>query len=258
VALRLEDNTVTYYGNDIDNYVNGGFTNYYGGNGDDEIFGSAGANEIYGGQGNDFLGGGPLGTLFGSNTPTDPYYYSFGPSGHDYIEGGHGDDAIYGADGDDVLYGGDGNDGGTIVGYFDLLWRGGLYGGEGNDRIDGGAGNDLVDGGLGTDHLRGGGDSDVFQFNQIADSMPGSARDIIYDFSRAEGDQIDLSAIDARINKLGDQPFKFIGKKQFDDKAGELRFAKQKLSGDVDGDGKADFQIKVVDVNRIFKADFDL
>lgn len=250
---------MTYYGNDIDNQPPAGdFGNYYGGNGDDQIFGSAGANEIYGGQGNDFLGGGPPGSLLGSNTPSDPYYYSFGPSGDDHIEGGSGDDAIYGADGDDVLYGGNGNDGGTIVGYFDLFLQGGLYGGEGNDRIDGGTGNDLVDGGLGTDHLRGGGDSDVFQFNQIADSTPGSARDIIHDFSRAQGDQIDLSAIDARINKPGDQPFKFIGKKQFDDKAGELRFFKQKLSGDVDGDGKADFQIKVVDVNRMFKADFDL
>ncbi len=249
---------MNYYGGDIDNQIDGGFTNYYSGDGDDEIFGSAGANEIYGGEGNDFLGGGTAGTFLGSNTPADPFYYTFGPSGNDVMEGGGGDDAVYGADGDDIIYGGAGNDSGSIIGYFGYYWRGGLYGGDGNDTIDGGDGNDLLDGGHGTDHLTGGRDSDVFAFNQIADSVSGSARDIIHDFSRSEGDQIDLSAIDAKANKLGDQAFKFIGSKPFHDKAGELRFSKQKLSGDVDGDGKADFQIKVVDVDKMFKADFDL
>ncbi len=58
---------MNYFGNDIDNQINGGFTNYYSGDGADEIFGSAGANQIYGGEGNDFLGGGTTRVFLDSN-----------------------------------------------------------------------------------------------------------------------------------------------------------------------------------------------
>jgi hypothetical protein len=59
--------------------------------------------------------------------------------------------------------------------YFDLLWRGGLYGGEAA------AGSTATPAAIhrrrvGTDYLRGG-DGDVFRFNQIP-TLPG-ARDII-------------------------------------------------------------------------------
>ena len=248
---------MNYYGNDIDNYRNGGFTNYYSGDGARRDFRIGGRRtRSMAAKAMISWEAAPAGSLLGSNTPTDPYYYSFGPSGNDLLEGGSGDDAVYGADGDDTIYGGDGNDGGTIVGYFGLLWRGGLYGGEGNDRIDGGAGNDVIDGGIGADYLTGGGDADVFMFNRIADSVAGSAQDLIWDFARTDGDLIDLSAIDAKANKIGDQPFKFIGGKPFHDKAGELRYSKNKVSGDVNGDGRADFQIKVVGLDKMFKADF--
>ena len=46
----------------------------------------------------------------------------------------------------------------------------------------------------------------------------------IGDFSQAEGDQIDLSEIDANLIDVGDQAFVFIGTGDFDATAGQIRF----------------------------------
>jgi len=73
----------------------------------------------------------------------------------------------------------------------DTLWgQGGadiLSGEAGADVIRAGAGNDTVNGGLGNDQLVGGTDADVFQFD-----APAWGYDQIFDFSRAEGDRIDM------------------------------------------------------------------
>ena len=67
--------------------------------------------------------------------------------------------------------------------------------------------------------------------------------DEIDDFSRAEGDRIDLSRIDASSTMVGDQAFNFVGSARFTGTAGELRYASGELQGDVNGDGSADFRI---------------
>ena len=130
-----------------------------------------------------------------------------------------------------------------------------MHGGSGNDALDGGAGNDTMyggsgddtlHGGLGRDVMFGGIGRDIFDIDSTLESPKGSAnRDIIRDFDSSEHDLIDLSAIDAKTTKAGDQDFKFIGDKDFHDKAGELRFHNGRLEGDVDGDGHKDFQIQV-------------
>ena len=66
-----------------------------------------------------------------------------------------------------------------------------LMGGQGNDRLFGGVGNDYLSGDLGDDVLTGGAGADVFSFRG------GAGRDVITDFSRAEGDHIWLAATDA-------------------------------------------------------------
>jgi serralysin len=67
---------------------------------------------------------------------------------------------------------------------------------------------------------------------------------------------IDLRKIDADTDHArGDQAFKFIGKKKFHKTDGELRYASHKLQGDVDGDGKADFEIHV-NVSELHTDDF--
>lgn len=163
-----------------------------------------------------------------------------GGSGNDQLEGLGGNDKLYGGSGIDILYGDAGND--------DLYGDTGndrLYGGSGADDMYGGSGNDLLVGGSGSDLLVGGSGRDTFRFTSTSDSKVGSTlRDIIDDFRpSSEGDKIDLSAIDANINTSSNNKFVFIGKAGFSGTAGELRYSGTIISGDVDGDGVADFQI---------------
>ncbi|MGH6737144.1 MAG: calcium-binding protein [Methyloceanibacter sp.] len=133
-----------------------------------------------------------------------------------------------------------------------------LIGGRGKDQLDGGADNDLIRGGRGKDLLTGGNDSDLFDFNTIKDSLKGGKRDKILDFTRGE-DDIDLKGIDAKTGVSGNQKFNFIGKQDFSEKKGELRYedkgSKVIVQGDVNGDGKADFEIYVA-VGSLGKGDF--
>jgi Ca2+-binding RTX toxin-like protein len=153
-----------------------------------------------------------------------------GLAANDVLAGGAGNDILDGADGADRLDGGTGNDR--------------LIGGTGADRLSGGDGSDVIDGGTGADLLTGGGGKDRFEFRSTKDSTR-AARDRITDFAGAAGDRIVLSAIDANTRKSGNQSFAFIGSKAFSGKPGQLRFAKGVLSGDVNGDRKADLSIRV-------------
>lgn len=238
----------------------------YGGDGNDAVYAAANNDRLYGGEGNDLLTGHAalIDSITGLVTPSLDE-----SSGDDVLEGGGGNDALYGFDGNDGLHGGDGDDRGTITVpsdgfYFDPVPgntktpRAGLYGGDGDDLLDGGSGNDLIDGGTGRDLLFGGTGADSFDFNTSLDSKKGSQRDVIRDLDRSEGDTIDLSDIDANTTKGGEQPFKFIGKKPFHDKAGELRFKNGKLAADTDGDGKANFEIGVAGIRKLSGDDLDL
>lgn len=112
--------------------------------------------------------------------------------------GGAGDDRLEGGSGDDALLGGSGRDV--------------LLGGAGDDALDGGAGEDVLVGGLGADVLTGGPGADVFRFVGEDDlAAPGGrvGPDRITDFSRAQGDRIDLRGIDADATAPGDQGFLF-------------------------------------------------
>jgi len=130
-----------------------------------------------------------------------------------------------------------------------------LAGGGNDDRLDGGRGDDTLVGGKAADRLAGGPGSDTFRFD-VRDSKPASP-DIILDF--ADGDRIDLSAIDAIKGKDGDQAFDFIGGKGFSATAGELRYgADGRLKADLDGDGRADFIVVVVGAPPLDRGDFSL
>lgn len=158
-----------------------------------------------------------------------------------------GDDKMSGGQYADIIYGYDGND--TLVGD------------AGRDKLYGGAGNDKVYGGAAGDKLYGGAGKDTFIFKKPSDSTAsGPARDTIYDFSKKQGDKIDLSAIDANSKASGNQAFKFIGTDDFNGKAGELRFTKHKsdtyIQADVNGDKKADFGIHLDDSLSLSKGDF--
>jgi len=112
-------------------------------------------------------------------------------------------------------------------------------------------------GGSGKDILTGGGDADRFVFERVTDSEVG-APDKIVDFER-RSDVIDLSPIDANASVDGDQRFHYIAKKAFTATPGELRLnPRGMLMGDVDGDGQADFAIKIMNGIHLTSRDFIL
>lgn len=222
----------------------------HGGWGDDHINGYGGNDHITGGDGDDTLAGG-----VGND-------HISGGAGQDSIDGDAGNDRILGGDGDDILAGGTGNDqlrGGAGADQLD----GGagndrLCGGDGNDSLTGGAGRDLLIGGAGDDLLTGGpggdrlvgGDgADHFVFADGDVGTRGRFVDRIADFSHDQGDLIDLSGIDADTMLDGDQGFTFIGNADFGSVAGELRVVEGEhgslLAGDTNGDGAADFLIRL-------------
>ena len=133
--------------------------------------------------------------------------------------------------------------------------------GGGADIIDGGAGNDWITGGLGADRLTGGTGSDRFIYSLVSESAP-NAPDVITDFSRSQGDRINLSGIDANTRSSGNQSFAFIGGAAFSSRPGELRFEQiggnTFVSGDVDGNGVADFLIQLNGIVALTGTDFVL
>lgn len=148
----------------------------------------------------------------------------------DIIKSGDSDDTIRGKGGHDLLFGERGND--VVLGE------------HGNDRMLGASGDDALTGGRGADLLTGGAGFDRFIFNSIAEAGSGRSRDTITDFDLRR-DYIVLSRIDADVTLRDNQAFEFIGRARFDGEAGELRCRGGIVSGDVDGDGIADFQIDV-------------
>ncbi|KQP37822.1 hypothetical protein ASF34_17285 [Methylobacterium sp. Leaf106] len=118
-------------------------------------------------------------------------------------------------------------------------------------------------GGTGADQLTGGGGADKFLYNSVADStVATSGSDLVRDFVRAQGDRIDLHFIDAVAGGSVNQAFKFIGSADFHDRAGELRAvvsgSNTLVSGDVNGDGAADFSIVLKGALTLQAGDFIL
>ena len=129
-----------------------------------------------------------------------------------------------------------------------------LNGGAGEDTLSGGAGNDTLIGGIGTDTLTGGVGADRFVFGALNELGIGSGRDVIFDFSRLQGDKIDLSKFDANVLTATVNKFSFIDSNEFTS-AGQLRFVDQILYGNVNGDLEADFEIQLVGVSTLNATD---
>ncbi|WP_322883757.1 Ig-like domain-containing protein [Microvirga lotononidis] len=223
-----------------------------GGAGAQVVFGDSANQHIVLGADDDTLHGGGGDDYIGSHGGND---WLYGDAGNDTVSGGEGNDWLFGGSGHDWLYGGTGHDrleGGAGNDH--------LLGESGNDTLLGGEGNDRLAGGLGRDTMWGGAGKDVFVFSAVKDSKVGSQRDVIADFQSGR-DRIDLRDIDANTLRKGNQKFVWAGadgpfllaqesahvlKAGFTGKAGELRFDRGILMGDVNGDGRADFEIKIV------------
>jgi serralysin len=137
-----------------------------------------------------------------------------------------------------------------------------LYGFAGNDTISGNAGDDVLVGGAGRDKLTGGIGADAYTYWAKTDTgATFDTRDTIFGFSHAEGDKIDLSAIDA-IEKTAGRNDKFRFVEELTGKAGQLTVdqvdAGWLVSGDTDGRNGADFTILVKSDAPLVATDFVL
>jgi Ca2+-binding RTX toxin-like protein len=258
---------------------------FYGGGGDDVLTGGEGTDVLNGGADNDTLIGGLGPDVLDGGSGIDTASYAEAASAVilNFVTEVHGGEAagdqfdsierfvlspfndrftgdtqpgdvdtVFAGAGNDVLTGGNGTE---------------IYFGEaGNDTLKGGAGKDTLTGGLGRDKLTGGAGRDIFDFNSVSETKKGAAnRDVITDFhhgNNVTGDDIDLHDIDANTHKGGNQAFHFIGSQAFHSHGthhvyGELHYKNHVLSGDVNGDGKADFEIHV-NASSLAKGDFIL
>jgi Ca2+-binding RTX toxin-like protein len=214
-----------------------------GSQGNDSLSGNAGANTLAGWDGDDVLRGG---------------------AGADRLDGGAGSDtASYYTGSVKVVVnlatgtgaGGDAQ-GDTYVGIENV------NGSTGADEITGSAQANALNGWAGQDVLTGGGGADRFVFSAASHSAVGAA-DRITDFSHAQSDRVDLSAIDANTAVAGNQAFSFIGSGAFTHHAGELRAAVTSpgvttIAGDLNGDGVSDFHIQLTGAIGLVAADFVL
>ena len=269
-------------GNSLGNTIfgNSGDNTLTGNDGDDALNGNGGSDTMIGGSGDDTYYIAQAGDIVdessgnGTDTVISSITFSLADGAHvlgnverltltgsaniagtgnglaNAISGNIGDNTLTGNDGSDTLTGNAGND--TLVGGND---NDHLSGGNESDRLTGGSGADVQTGGLG---------ADTFVLQAIADStVSNTGRDYISDFSQAQGDIIDLSAIDANTSAAGDQAFNFIGALAFSGAAGELRSVvslgdRRLVYGDINGDAVADFAILVRSVTPLQASDFTL
>ena len=277
---------------------NGGANSLTGGDGNDSINAANGNDILTGGLGNDqLLGGNDVDNLQGGEGND----VLNGQSGADTMAGGLGDDTYYvdvagdvvseaadaGLDtirssinytlGDNIerlfLDGtartGTGNAlANTIFGTSSSDTLSGLAGDDllrgynGADTLLGGDGNDLLYGGALRDTLTGGSGRDQFRFEEGDSSNLLAQSDRITDFSRAEGDRIYLSPVDADANAAGDQAFSFLGSAAFTGVAGQLRSyvsgADTIVAADTNGDTAVDFYIRLTGNITLAASDFVL
>jgi Ca2+-binding RTX toxin-like protein len=137
-----------------------------------------------------------------------------------------------------------------------------VNGSSGADTITGNGLGNVLNGGVAKDTMTGLAAADRFVFSSAAHSAVGANADRITDFSRAQGDRIDLSAIDASTTAADDQAFSFIGTGLYTGVTGQLRYSvagsSTTIAGDLNGDGASDFHIVLTGAIGLQASDFVL
>jgi Ca2+-binding RTX toxin-like protein len=133
-----------------------------------------------------------------------------------------------------------------------------LLGSKTGDALSGGSMGDTIFGGLGRDNLVGDtgvsdatDSADVFLYKRAEESTVDNPDQLYWD--PTAGDRIDLRKIDTDASTPGNQRFHFIGTDAFSHSIGELRYEASNggylVTGDLDGDGAADFAIQTFENN---------
>jgi Ca2+-binding RTX toxin-like protein len=195
------------------------------------IFGTSGSDRLVGRLGDkpDHIYAG-MSIDFEANDGNDTL---IGRGGDDALTAWGGSDRLYGGTGEDMADGGVGNDR--------------LFGGGGADWLQGGKGNDRLNGGAGHDNLDGGAGADVFIFSKAFHSK----NELLTDFKPGV-DRIDISALT--------QNAKWLGKKEFTNTPGEVRFGlvAGTVECDVNGDGQRDWSVQVLYFEGLSRGDLIL
>ncbi|WP_295048014.1 M10 family metallopeptidase C-terminal domain-containing protein, partial [uncultured Paracoccus sp.] len=140
---------------------------------------------------------------------------------------------IWGGAGSDRLWGDAGNDV--------------LNGGDLRDTLSGGLGNDTLIGAGGADVMAGGAGADVFRFLTWRDSLV-AAPDIVQDF-QANIDRLDLRAIG--LGYVDDSQFTAARQVRWQHVGSETR-----VMADLNGDGRADFMLRLLGHLDLDRGDF--
>lgn len=243
------------------------------GAGADHFNGGAKHETVRDGDGTDIinLGGGSdtfiaIKTLFANNTDADVVDGGKGVDTYDASEATSGvainlDTATHGDDNPISGLTALGADLSTdhITGFENAIGGAGadlLVGSTSANALIGNAQNDILMGLGGADILTGGAGNDTFQFLKLSDSTT-KAADLITDFVQGQ-DKIDVAAIVTSAGAM----FDFIGFQQFSHAAGEFResfsHGNTILSGDLNGDSKADFVVVLKGHFLLELADFAL
>ncbi len=245
------------------------------------LLGGKGGDAMDGGEGNDTLGGGK-----GHDTLD-------GGDGADVLEGGRGNDTYVLGGGTDKVTDTRGADDTitstvtrelaafagienlTLLGTGNAKGKGNgsdneIAGNAGANKLRGAGGDDVLHGGLGKDLLWGNTGEDRFDFDTLAEIGKSKAtRDVIRDFDHLT-DRIDLKSIDADVLAGGNNKFKFAAAEgsHFSGETRQLIWNQKDhagtskdvtlVSGDVDGDGAADFTLELSGLVALTKGDFIL
>jgi Ca2+-binding RTX toxin-like protein len=250
-----------------------------GGDGNDSVEGDDGNDTLTGAAGNDTLTGGTGDDTYVLGDDTDTIVEGAAAaakgaaaSGGDTIVSSISRSLVDFANVENLKLTGAARDG-TGNGGANLLTGSGvanlLTGGAGKDTLKGGGGGDSLVGGAGKDVLEGAAGKDKFVFLGLGDlGKKENKRDVIDDFKHSQKDKIDLSALDANSKSAKADAFKLLAAEgaKFTKHAGQLRWDEQGsgkdkitvIEGDVNGDGKADFQIELTGWVHLVKGDFVL
>lgn len=248
-----EDGSTIFLGLGADTYVGTGFGSLTG----------EAADTVFGGAGNDRFAFSTFKSIYEGGNDNDTF---FSEGQQNTIRGGAGNDTV-------SYRPREASDGGVTInlqtqrvntGAFAVETLASIENAEGsvqNDRIIGNGQANRLTGGGGLDGLTGGAGADVFVYVRITDAPIADFVDEITDFSRAQGDRIDLRGIDADASVAGNQSFLFRGANAFTGDQRQLRLenlgdGRGLLLGDRTGDGVADFRILLDGVTTLRSADF--